>query len=202
MEGSYFPEDKDLAHKIMMDLSNSDLVKICATNKRMYDICNNYPSFWRNKFVKDYGEYAAQYKPDNRSWKNHYMSVFIDLQKYKSDPMKFMWHIAWKDNVDNSYFIDYQNKKLIPLKEAPEWVMDNLYLLNIDKINIHYRGNVEYKNVKPIEIFQKLSSIDDDEYWIGFTKIGDSFYFPMRNSLASLQRWLVQSNPLLHDPTV
>ena len=69
MEGSYFPEDKDLAHKIMMELSNSDLVKVCATNKRMYDICNNYPSFWRNKFVKDYGEHAVQYKPENRSWK-------------------------------------------------------------------------------------------------------------------------------------
>ena len=49
MEGSYFPEDKDLAHKIMMDLSNSDLVKICSANKRLHDVCNNYPDFWRNK---------------------------------------------------------------------------------------------------------------------------------------------------------
>ena len=79
MEGSYFPEDKDLAHKIMMDLSNSDLVKICSVNKRLHDVCNNYPDFWRNKFVKDYGEHAAQHKPENRSWKNHYMTVFIDL---------------------------------------------------------------------------------------------------------------------------
>lgn len=60
METSYFPEDKDLAHKIMMDLDNTDLVKLCATNKRMYAVCNNYPDFWRNKFVRDYGERAAQ----------------------------------------------------------------------------------------------------------------------------------------------
>ena len=136
MEGSYFPEDKDLAHKIMMDLSNTDLVKICATNKRMYDICNNYPSFWRNKFIKDYGEHAASYKPENRSWKNHYMTVFIDLQKYKKNPMEFFQVIAWKDNVENSFFVDYNNKKLIPLKDAPEWVMNNLYLLNIDKVKV------------------------------------------------------------------
>ena len=45
MESSYFPEDKDLAHKIMMELSNSDLIKVCATNKRMYEICNNYSAF-------------------------------------------------------------------------------------------------------------------------------------------------------------
>ena len=112
MEGSYFPEDKDLAHKIMMDLSNSDLVKLCATNKRMYDICNNYPSFWRNKFIKDYGQHAAQYKPEGRSWKNHYMTVFIDLQKFKKHPLEFFNFIAWKDNVENSFFVDYEIRNL------------------------------------------------------------------------------------------
>ena len=156
MEGTYFPEDKNLAHKIMMDLSNSDLVKVCATNKRMYAICNNYPSFWRDKFVKDYGEHAAQYKPEDRSWKNHYMKVFIDLQKYKTDPTKFLYNIIWKDNFDNSYFIDYEKQKFVPLKEAPEWVINNLYLLNIDGLKIHHFGQSlkEYKNIKPIEIFQ------------------------------------------------
>ena len=177
MEGSYFPEDKDLAHKIMMELSNSDLVKLCATNKRMYEICNNYPSFWRNKFVKDYGENAAEYKPENRSWKNHYMIVFIDLQKYKKYPMQFLSIIAWKDNVDNSYFLHEQTKRRIPLKEAPEWVINNLYLLNIDKVKINRNGIVEYKNVKPITILQKLSS-STDGYILGFMRAGDA-YLPM-----------------------
>ena len=168
MEGSYFPEDKDLAHKIMMDLSNSDLVKICATNKRLYDICNNYPSFWRNKFIKDYGEHAASYKPENRSWKNHYMTVFIDLQKYKKDPMEFFQVIAWKEN---SFFVDYTDKKLIPLKDAPEWVMNNLYLLNIDKVKVRDLNQAagtftEYINIKPIEVLQK--QIPTNDYIDGF----------------------------------
>ena len=201
MEGSYFPEDKDLAHKIMMDLSNSDLVKVCATNKRMYDVCNNYPSFWRNKFVKDYGEHAAQYKPENRSWKNHYMTVFIDLQKYKNNPENFFHLIFWKDDLDNSYFLDFEKKKFIPLKEAPEWVMNNLYLLNIDEINIHFYGEMrfrgeestrEYKNIKPIEIFKlfqtfqkqskglflKVYKLHNRDLWEGIAMHSDlgSFY--------------------------
>ena len=155
MEGSYFPEDKDLAHKIMMELSNSDLVKVCATNKRMYAVCNNYPAFWRNKFIKDYGEHAAEYKPEDRSWKTHYLRVFIDLQKYKNKPDTFLFNIFWKDDVDNSYFIDYENQTYVPLKDAPEWVMSNLYLLNIGQIKLYLdSGLKEYKNIKPIEIFQ------------------------------------------------
>ena len=174
MERSYFPEDKDLAHKIMMDLSNTDLVKICATNKRMYDVCNNYPSFWRNKFVKDYGEHAAQYKPENRSWKNHYMTVFIDLQKFKKDPrhfFEFFQNIAWRNNVDESYFIENNEKvKFVPLKEAPEWVMNNLYLLNIDNIKFtDLNGHLqEYINVTPIELLQKTGTISKDKYINGF----------------------------------
>ena len=112
MEGSFFPEDKDLAHKIMMDLDNSELVKICATNKRMYDICNNYPSFWRNKFLKDYGEHAASYKPENRSWKNHYMTVFIDLQKFETNPIDFFNFIVWKNNIESSFSLTLYRRNL------------------------------------------------------------------------------------------
>ena len=175
MESSYFPEDKDLAHKIMMELSNNDLVKVCATNKRMYEICNNYPAFWRSKFVKDYGEHAARYKPESRSWKTHYMRVFIDLQKFKNDPTQFFdffKNIAWRNNVDESYFIEENDKvKFVPLKKAPEWVMNNLYLLNIDNIKFtDLNGHVkeEYKNIKPIELLQKQRTISDDKYINGF----------------------------------
>ena len=188
MEESYFPEDKDLAHMIMMELSNGDLVKVCATNKRMHDVCNNYPSFWRNKFVKDYGEHVAQYKPEKRSWKNHYMTVFIDLQKYKINPEKFLYNIFWKNNVDDSYFIDYENQKFVSLKEAPEWVMNNLYLLNIDEIKIYFedkglRGLKEYKNIKPIEIFQKFPSNSQYPYLRLIKHINDVWTGDLRTSL-------------------
>ena len=190
MEESYFPEDKDLAHKIMMDLSNNDLVKVCATNKRMYDVCNNYPSFWRNKFVKDYGEHAAQYKPKNRSWKNHYMTVFIDLQRFKKNKIEFFLNIAWKDNVENSFFVDYANQRKIPLKEAPDWVMNNLYLLGVPSINVRKYVNddykiINYKNAKPIDILQQQSSFQ--HYYIyGFEK-GKNHYGPIYLQLSEIK---------------
>ena len=190
MEGSYFPEDKDLAHKIMMELSNSDLVKVCATNKRMYEICNNYPSFWRNKLIKDYGEHAVEYKPDNRSWKTHYMRVFIDLQKYKADPAKFLYNIFWKNDIDDSYFIDYDNQKFTLLKEAPEWVMNNLLLLNIDEITTYGEEDakmIKYKNIRPIEIFQKYPRLHLSKYpYIRFVKL-----LPPHNA------WMGRSDKLL-----
>ena len=175
MEGSYFPEDKDLAHKIMMQLSNSDLVKICATNKRMYEVCNNYPSFWRNKFVKDYGEHAAQYKPKDRSWKDHYMTVFIDLEKFKKDPLEFFRYIAWKENIDKSLFIDWENRAYYSLKNAPEWVTNNLYLLKLDilKFRKRFAGQVEYINITPIEIFQQQPT---DGYINGLQNLSGYIY--------------------------
>ena len=70
-EKAYFPQDKDVAHNIMLRLPNEDLIKLCASNKRLHDLCYNYPDFWRNKFILDYGGEVAKYKPEDRSWKNH-----------------------------------------------------------------------------------------------------------------------------------
>ena len=188
MEGSYFPEDKDLAHKIMMQLSNSDLVKVCATNKRMYEVCNNYPSFWRNKFVKDYGEHAAQYKPKDRSWKDHYMTVFIDLEKFKKEPLEFFRYIAWKENIDNSLFIDWENRAYYSLKNAPEWVTNNLYLLKLDilKFMTRFGGQVEYINITPIEFFQQQPV--DDYYYINRLQNLSGYIYPNHTS-PRLNKW-------------
>ena len=195
MGGSYFPEDKDLAHKIMMQLSNSDLVKICATNKRMYEVCNNYPSFWRNKFVKDYGEHAAQYKPKDRSWKDHYMTVFIDLEKFKKAPWQFFNYIAWKENVDDSLFIDWEHRTYTSLKNAPEWVTNNLYMLKLDIRMFKKRGGefLTYKDITPIQFFLQQPVVDG--YYInglenlyGATTYPDSTLYALYTS-TSFNKW-------------
>ena len=189
MEGSYFPEDKDLAHKIMMDLSNTDLVKLCATNKRMYDICNNYSDFWRNKFIKDYGEHAAEYKPENRSWKTHYMRVFIDLEKFNRNPLQFLDNIAWKNNIENSFFVDTVNRKFIPLKESPEWVINNLYLLSLEDLKVKDRdgGVREYQNITPIELLQK--QITSNRSYLNGFELEYGFYYPLYASISAIEYW-------------
>lgn len=178
MEGSYFPENKDLAHKIMMDLSNKDLVKVCSTNKRLHALCNDYPDFWRKKFIKDYGEHAAKYKPVSRTWKNHYMMVFIDLERFKKNPIDFLLNIAWHTNIDDSYFLDYSKGQKTPLKEAPDWVINNLYLLNLGNLKVREKSAwgkiIEYESVKPIDLLKIYGGYS---YLYGFKKNPD-YYSP------------------------
>ena len=158
---------KDLDLKILMDVDDETLLNACSTNKELYRICNIDQSFWRNRYVKQYGENAALFKPKVRSWKNYYMQTIIDLQRFPN-PIDFFTHIAWKNNVDKSYFFDFDKSELIPLKYAPGWVMNNLYLLNIPYVEvISFAPNAlllssfnVYKNITPIELLQKVGRSD------------------------------------------
>ena len=119
------------------------------------------------------------------------MTVFIDLQKYKKDPRQFLFNIAWKDNIENSFFVDYNNNKIIPLKDAPEWVMNNLYLLNLDKIKIRDLNQgpddfTEYVNVNPIGILQK--QVPSTKYVDGFIRTVGAIdrFQPFYNNLKTI----------------
>jgi hypothetical protein len=134
--------------------------------------------------------YASKYKPADRSWKNHYMRVFIDLQKYKDDPIKFFDNIAWKSNMDNSFFIDTANRKFIPLKQSPERVMNNLYLLALRDLNVKDRdGNIkEYQKITPIELLQnQIASVRS--YISGFEMEYDGLYHPFYASISAIEDW-------------
>ncbi len=164
---------KDLDLKILMDVDDETLLKTCSTNKELYRICNVDQAFWRNRYVKQYGEKAAKYKPEERSWKNHYMQTYIDLHKFK-DPMEFFESIAWKSNVDDSLYIDDKEKKIKPLREAPEWVMNNLWLLrlNVEVLSFNPNGllldsSKVYQNITPIELLKSIQ-IPEGFYLYGF----------------------------------
>ena len=172
---------KDVDLKIMMELDDKDLISTCATNKELYRICNVDQSFWRNRYVKQYGEEAAQYKPEGRSWKNHYMQTYIDLHKF-ANQIDFLGHIAWKENVDKSYFLDYDNTEVRELKSAPEWVMNNIHLLKIPKIKVvSFAPNAlllassdVYENITPYELFTKILA-PENLYIFDFRKMGDNY---------------------------
>ena len=185
---------KDVDLKIMMELDDNDLISICATNRELYRICNVDQSFWRNRYVKQYGEEAAKYKPEGRSWKNHYMQTYIDLHKFPN-PIDFLSHIAWRENRDKSYFVDYDNEMLLPLADAPEWVMNNIHLLKIPKIKVVAfapnalllaASNV-YENITPYELFTKIVA-PENLYIFDFRKMGDNYIpnFTSRDQLETL----------------
>jgi hypothetical protein len=172
---------KDVDLKIMMELDDSDLIKVCATNKELYRYCNEYPSFWRNRYVKQYGEMAAKHKPANRSWKDQYMQTYIDLHRFKN-PIDFLSHIAWNGDVKTSFFVDYDRQKVMSLSQAPEWVMANLWLLKIPDIKVaSFAPNAllianykEYKDVTPIELFQSIPILPNS-YLLDFLRNGDQY---------------------------
>jgi hypothetical protein len=180
--------------KILMELDDRDLIQTCATNKELYRICNADQSFWRNRYVKQYGEFAAKYKPEERSWKNRYMQTYIDLHKFPN-PIDFLSHIAWKENIDKSYFVDYDNTEIRELKSAPEWVMNNLYLLKIPNIQVvSFAPNAlllaasnVYENITPFELFSKIAA-PENLYILDFRRMRDNFIpnFVSRDQLETL----------------
>ena len=172
---------KDVDLKILMELDDRDLIRTCATNRELRRICNVDQGFWRNRYVKQYGEHAASFKPEGRSWKNHYMQTYIDLHKFPN-PIDFLSHIAWKEKVEKSIFVDFDREALISLRDAPEWVMNNLHLLKIPKIKVvSYAPNALliadftiYENITPFELFNKMIA-PENLYIFGFRNMRDNY---------------------------
>lgn len=174
---STFTNIKDVDLKILSELDDKSLFQACSVNRYLFRICNAEPSFWRNRYVKKYGEKAAQYKPRERSWKNHYMQTVIDLERFKNDSVAFLDYIAWGGSVEKSFFI--WEGKLIPFLEAPEWVMTNFWLLDLGEINIDsdlmqdfILQYTTYSHLKPFELLNKL--------WTGDYIVGLQMYAPDR----------------------
>ena len=118
--------------------------------------------FWRNRFLKNFGNFPLKYKPENRSWKDHYIQTFINLQKFKENPTKFLDYIMWHTNIKSSLFLpDGKNgHQRQPLEQAPEWVLANLWLLDLGKIVVQSEyfstSNMVFDRVTPYQLYQKL----------------------------------------------
>lgn len=203
-----FTPIKDVNLKILSELNDRDLLNACSTNKHAYSqICTD-PHFWRNRLVKKYGEIAVKYKPESRSWKNHYMQIIIDLEKYQNDPMGFLRYIIWNPRgIEYSYYDPPTN--MIPLSKAPEWVLNNLYLLDLGAEVIIWleNGFDENENVvfekrvlshpRPIQLLKLVSNklISDqgiekasEEVIEGFTEYTDEEGTPTEGYVAMIFR--------------
>lgn len=160
MKGFSGIADVDL--KILSELDDESLFRACSVNKELFRICNKEPIFWKDRFIKKYGKHASEYKPNNRSWKNHYMQVFIYLQQYKKEPIKFLDNIIWRGNVKNSYYLDRTIEKLIPLLDAPENIQTNLWLLDLG-------NSILGDSISPVEFLSKIP-LENHQTIAGFKK--------------------------------
>ena len=179
---------KDLDLKILMELDDRSLFKACSTDTYTKRICDD-ENFWRNRFVNKFGTDTIQFKPENKSWRNYYLQVVIDLDRYKNNPRGFLDRIVWKTNINDSYFRDYE-QNLYPLNKAPRWVLNNLYLLNLGDIEISIREfewgaddeNVIVQKATPYKLFKYINSNIDlasYEYIDGIGSNYLSYSYPM-----------------------
>ena len=70
---------RDVDLKILEELSDQELFSFCLVNKEANKLCSN-EVFWRNRFIKRFGNFS-QMKPENRSYKNFYLSLIKELSK-------------------------------------------------------------------------------------------------------------------------
>ena len=168
-----FEGPKDLAHKIMEDLDDRSLLEYCLVNKHTNRACADQ-EFWHRRFLKKYGEMAAQYsssqnsghgvyKPEGRSWKNHYLQVVIDLDMFSENPEKFLKYIGWnRRGIEHSTYMTVgpDNRTIhTPLIQAPEWVLNNLYLLDMGR---GFVNGEMMEHVTPFIMFQSEARYMED----------------------------------------
>ena len=114
---------KDVDLKILSNLNDRDLFSLCIVDKYTNNLCKD-KNFWRNRFINRFGENS--YKPENRTWKNHYLKVVSDLDDYGERLGELTWNIKTNPDTYNVYLFDYQTENFINLEK--DETSKNIYL--------------------------------------------------------------------------
>ena len=81
MEHSGLTGVKDADLEILKNLDDRSLLNVCLiSNRYINSLCSNQ-DFWRNRFVQYFGQEASTYKPQDRTWKRHYLTVIMYLDE-------------------------------------------------------------------------------------------------------------------------
>ena len=179
---------RDVDLKILSTLDDQSLLNACMTDKYLAKICQ-YEPFWYGRYLKNFGEEPAKYKPKERTWKQHYLKTLVDLDKFK-EPVQFFRNILWdvKNGFNQSFYVvrgDFSKiLEIHPLTEAPDWVINNLFLL---KLNISVlvaedpqKPDVvakKFSNISPIALLKTVSLYyPEEDYISSFVKIFSNYH--------------------------
>lgn len=182
-----FTEHKDIEPLILYQLDDRSLLSVCLSSKYLNSFCNK-EDFWMNRFLRKYGKDVSIYtpeKPQGKSWKNHYMQIIIDLDRYKQNPMNFFRNIYWNaKGINYSFYKEDEGRgKLIHFSEAPEWVKTNFWLLDLGNDIKIFQVNefldyetYNFSHPTPNEILSTLPTgimlDNENDYISGFRKNG------------------------------
>ena len=158
---------KDVDLKILMEMDDRELLTICnSKNKYFHRICKD-ELFWQQRYMKRFASIkkeAADHKPTNQTWRQYYLQTVIDLDRFSNDPWQFLPFVLWSPKgIDFSKYRDKEGE-VIPFNEAPSWVMNNFFLLNLGPITTI--DGVFYESVTPYELFNEISRHVPENYLI------------------------------------
>ena len=154
--------NKNLDLKVLSNLDDRSLLNVCVVNRYANQLCKD-ENFWRKRFVTKFGEEAAKYKPENRTWRNHYLKVISDLDQW-SKPWEFFniisYHLGEHDDpkiaIRESYFSKIstppieQSYRFLKPTLAPEEYQNAYWLLNLgNNIKIGYELD-RYGELEPV----------------------------------------------------
>ena len=93
----------EMIHLMIDTLSDDDVIKLCATNKTMRDICQKGTKIWHDRLIKDYPVDMIDNKPDELSWYQFYRALKSDNLKYapitrRDEIIGYLW-ISKMDTV-------------------------------------------------------------------------------------------------------
>ena len=95
--------NKDVDFKILGELEDKDLIKMCNINKEAMQLCNNNQNFWLNRILIKFPylklDVLKKYKND-RLWSEYYIN---DLRKINNstDVNKTLWNGSRKGRLDH-----------------------------------------------------------------------------------------------------
>lgn len=122
---------KDLNLKIMMELEDEDLLKICNTDQNARNnLCKN-EDFWRNRFMKKYTKkdflYKSTFKPKRLSWKDYYLLEIVYNELKFIYPEQILSRFIWSPKgKSESFYVDIFNNK-VPFINTPLILKKFLY---------------------------------------------------------------------------
>lgn len=161
---------KDLDLRILWEFDDTSLFRICDINKEFSRI-TQCEMFWKRRYEKNFGKMPLKYKPANRTWRSHYMIVYNNLQMFQNKPVEFLNMITWNGQLKNSMF---RGKNITPLVDAPEWVITNLWLLNVGHMKI-YDDNYSYNNISNQTVYEMYYSLRIKQTIFSFDKFKDGY---------------------------
>lgn len=158
-------ETKDVDLLILSGLNDKDLFSFCSVNKYANKLCKD-ESFWMNRFLKRFG---IAHKPDNILWRNYYLQVIVDIEKYKN-PWRFFEDVL-RNHPTYNVFHDIFITPNIDVSKLPNSMKNQYYYLNLGNASITFQSNIdeegdgiiitrEYKDLTP----EKLLRIIYDFY--------------------------------------